>query len=378
MGDYKRHLTKIKKITGSKSTADTAVSGMVTSTAGTPSARRVVKLVALAVVMIAVVAGIVLVSLRQVSKTANVAFTIDGKSYSKALVDVLAHIQSDQNDAQTPKQAAVALFGYLKEQQASQAIGIAPDHGQIEVELKALSPSLLDYALSKEQTTALKQAAADKTFAKVSLPTGPTSSPYVNEWAYILAYHNALAASYSNAADGKYQGYSFVFDFSDKIIPPVIDEPKVAGYGDQGRIAADQAHAKQEAMRYHDMLTAGTMTSVQLLAATKKDFRLGTTDKNISFSTLDSDLFDSSVDPSIESHVHNQNIADFIKKQTKTGVSDVQVAKVPKVRSPKNPGDYADGIYYFVSLDGVTKAVPKAQQQLQEKLKTIKASYNGI
>lgn len=324
-----------------------------------------------------VVVAILLLGIAQFNAKSKVAFTVEDKTYSKAVIAVLAQIQSNQTEKQSPKEAAKLIFGYFKEEQAAKELGIAPSEALINQEREALRPSLQSYYLSDTQKSDIKKTISDSKFTQLKLPKDPTDSPYVNYWVSLKAYHNALNNSLVNLSQGQYQGFSFAFDFSDKIIQP-SDDVQVVGQGNVALIAKDDAYAKQQATYYHDQIASGKLTAAVLYSNIQKDFLLGKSDNSISFTARNSARIDSNLDPYVESQVFYQPVAEYINKQAKKGLSNVMVAKVPIVSAAKNPQDYANGAYYFVEIDTVKKAVPQAKQQLIESLKTMKASYHGV
>lgn len=341
-----------------------------------PQSKNVQKAVvwALGIVVVVIAAWLVTMYVRSSS---DVAFTVKDKTYSKALISLLAKIQTtEHNDGQTPKQAAKDLFTYFKEEQAASELGIAPSQIAITQEAEALRPSLQTYVLSDNEKSAIEKTVANKKFTQPKLPAEPTDQPYVNLWLSMVAYHNALKTSLVGLNEGQYQGFSFAFDFSFRVIPSDPEAP-TPGHGDAKLIAGDQANAKKLADYYHDQILAGKLSAPDLLAQIKKDNRLGVVDKNILFSARNSTQFDTNLNPYLDGQVFFEPIVSYIIGQSKTGLSTVRLGQVSKASSAEKTQP-ADGFYYFVEIDSAKKAVSNAEKQLTEKVKSLKADYNGI
>lgn len=300
--------------------------------------------VVILIVLLLVAAGLSLINKHSGNKAPqDVAFVVEGKDYTKADILPAAKALSNSN-GKSLDDAGRTIFNYYKEQKAAQEVGIIVPQPAIDAQ-----KSLLRKVFPQKSAVTLVD---------------------------ITAYHNALQDYYSNSGQGLYKGYSFAFDFSDRLIPEDLTTP-VTGHGDPKLIAQDQAYAKKQADFYHDQIASSKLTEQQLLDKIHADATLGLSDKNVRFTTLDSTSFDTTMNNYLQSQVYHADIAQYILGQTTTGLSDVRLANV-RTTPEGSTAKFAPGVYYFVQITEAQKGVSNAQGKAVQQVKNMKASYYGV
>lgn len=327
-----------------RKTAEVSSSDTVVGSSFVKSHRKIAWRRWIALGAVIVIVGTCLVLVLANTVFAKPVFTIEGKKYSKAAVEKLIK-DSNSSIQLSDEQVAQQAFNYYKEQQAAKDLNLMPAQSQIDEEKKTLP--------------------------------GAGKQGKDNAWLDLLAFHNALPDYFASLKNGIYTGYSFVFNFSGRIIPQDPEVP-TPGWGDLQLIAKDQVYAKGQADNYHDQVASGKISAQSLFDKIKKDPTLGLKDNTISFDAWHSARFDSATDSYWQGVVANQSIATYISLQSKPGLSKVQVANVSTTSSAAAIKNYAPGEYYFVQLDSIKKAVPDAQKQVENRVKTMEAHYYGL
>lgn len=298
----------------------------------------------------------------------NTAFTIDGKNYSASFVKAMATIHAlELRNSNIPKDSdAKLIYQHLKEQVVAKKLGIdlsqaAIEDGQKDIHYK------YEINLDKTLEAAVAADAKNPSLTVPKSPSYPTKQSLVNEWLYIIGYHNALISSYATLSDGAYVGYSFAFDFGRRAL---FSADEVAGAGDKALIAKDREYAKSRADIYRTAIYKKNLDAGAFLRTIENKPTLTLTDTNIQFSAALSARFDSRNGAnSLSSQVFYPDTYKFIKTQTKAGVSAVLLAKTTQ------------GIpvaYYFVVIEKAKAGVPNVQQAIADEANNIGGKYYGL
>lgn len=190
-----------------------------------------------------------------------------------------------------------------------------------------------------------------------------------NEWADLVAF-NLLLAQSKLFGDNGFKGYSFVFWFGHKI-QKGFDQPP-AGFGDPNLIAEDRKYALEKAEEYHQILKDNKNTADDIVKKIKEDPRLGYGQANSGFSGQ----FGNSTVINWEEQVYYQQIIEYVKSQTTSGLSELKTGKIAKVEDPQSDNDYAETFYYFVKLDEAN--IKSIDERLKDKLQSVKTKYYGL
>lgn len=270
-------------------------------------------------------------------KKSNSAFVINGKSYSKKLVSSMSNFGAKYN-SETQAQAAKNIYVLYKTEVASKIVGITP--------------------------TSQETQAAYKNLPKTTNSTG-------EQYYKLIAYNNALNVACVKDAQGYDQGYEFVFNFSRYINPPVSGQPPTPGYGNMTLIAKDKAYALHAAKTDYSKYKTGNISPATLIADIEAD-------PNLSYTNIINGVFDSTKsNNSLFTQVFYSGVYNYIIKQSKPGLSSIQVGKVSTNNKPGSK-EYADGYYYFIDLKKASRTIPNASELVNNQVNKLQAVYYGI
>ncbi|MBC7746837.1 hypothetical protein H7Y40_02560 [Pedobacter sp.] len=286
---------------------------------------------------------------KQVTQQSTVAFTIDGKSYSKNEVTSLIKYSTQRGG--TPEETAKVAFDYLKRQAAAKKAGIAISEAKLTEARDSLFPD-------------------NKTSYDID------GAP----WIELASYNEALTRVFSSSKLTDASGYVFIFPFDNLIardIIPISEQPK--GYGDATLIARDRAYAKERAEHYRDALKSNTLTPELALAEVKADARLGQIDlpnTNISVRFIG---FMSEDATRPERYISGQAKDEVMSLSNSISIGDVKVGKNAKGETPtKSDDDYVETYYYFVNIDKPSNSSQNSKTGFELVLKELPASYKGL
>ena len=268
------------------------------------------------------------------------AFQINHKNYPKDLVaDMVTYsLEGQAKVTQADKsRAARNIYNLYKTEIAAQQVGVVPNSGEM-------------------------QAAEQQ----IDLPRATTSAD--KDYAQVAAFNVALNQAYSRYSSADDQGYIFVFDFSQKIIPPAVQEKPVAGYGNQQLINQDKQYADQQAQQYYAQFKNHQISATDLLSAIAANPR-------ISFGSV-STYIDASKG-SIRSQILYSDIYNYVAAQKGPLLSSVRVGKVATKQEP-GPNNYADGYYYFVQLSKASPLIDNPEGTVGTQTNKLQAVYYGI
>ena len=313
-------------------------------------------------------AGIIVLTHHTVNRS-NVSFVIDGTEYTKQVVQPLVAVTMVERSLSRTA-ATQQIYGYMRDMQAAQKAGITLDDGLLKTVIESNNQALRP--ITKIVLTTYATNKGDRNTYQPVFPKGPTMTPYLNLWLQLVSYHDALQQTLDNAPQGQYKGYSFAFDFSDKIVP---ERPtgSVPGHGDAALIKIDDAYALKQATLSHEQIVTHKITPEALLEMMKKDTRLGQTDNSVSFSVLLSSQFDNSGSPYLEQDIFYKDAVDYVQTQSRPGVSEVKLAKLTTSK-----GQRAPAAYYFVVLTKAIKPTGNTDQAFQQNRQDQKVKYYGI
>ncbi len=276
----------------------------------------------------------------------KVVFNVNGKNYQQKEVHYLTDFSSKLENIPYATESKT-VYELLKYKAAAEAIGITFTDAQLK-----------QY---RSQTDGTK-------YQKKSYEA------FLNLAAFKNRTEEYLAKDAVYNKDGYFEGYSFVFRFDESITNfPTYKSPY---YGDKALYEKDKKHATDKAKRYRTMLMTHKITADKALAEIKADPKLGYFYKA---NTNDSAKFGTAQDSNWRREIFHPEIASFVTKQTKPGITAIQTVKVAAVINPKTPSDFADGYYYFVLLSKLQPPIKNPQQALQKSLDTVSkhSKYNG-
>lgn len=261
-----------------------------------------------------------------------IVFKVGTTAYDRPAVDHLAAYLT-QVAYQSTSQAARTVFDDLKIQAAAKAASVIPSDSEITSQL-----SELGYGQAVRQTYAYPALSA---FALVA----------------------PLAAR--RQSQGQYSGYSFVFWFGQHL-------SKASPVGNAQLVAADRSYAEQQATHYHDLLKNQQITPGQALSDIRADTKLA-----MIFMVPGSNpstQFGTASNPFWQQAVNLPSVVTFIKQQTKTGLSTIQIGQIPSASSQKPTDSY----FYFVLLGRAQPAAGDIYTDFQHSLQSLKTKYYGI
>lgn len=316
---------------------DTTPKAVLETTERKPK-KKVLFVMAGLLIVAAIIIGL-LVHSNNKNRASN-AFQIDHQYYSKKLVLDMVNFALQNQGKATAKQksqAAQNIFNLYKTEIAAKKSGITPNGGEL-------------------------QSAQ----SQMKLPPAKTSSGqgYIS----LIVYNIALLQAYNRYMEGNDQGYVFVFDFSQKIIPPPAQEKPIPGQGNQQLINQDKAYANQQAHKYFTEFKDNKISADKLLNTINSNPRLNF----VGASTLIS-----SSRGSIKGQILYSDIYSYVAAQSKPGLSNIIVGKVETKLNPK-PGDYADGYYYFVQLTKASPVIDNPAAKVGDQASKLEAAYYGI
>lgn len=282
------------------------------------------------------------------SATNNVAFSIDGKDYSKQEINML--IEFPVLVGTSKEDAAKQAFDMYKKQAAAQKTGIVIEQTAIEAERKELYPN---YSDDLDENT--------------------------KNWMNLVSYDSALnklsnqTSVYTDAT-----GYIYIFWFGKNIVyDPIGTNPD---YGNDDAIAKDREYADSRAKYYYNQIESGSMSADKALEEIKSDPKLGLTDGNsdnisIKFDSISSNLAPNSKLLYVPQDILNQ----VIKVSSNQGLDSIRTATIsnqediPEGSQAQNP----EVLYYFIYIDKpATKSFD--MNQYSSNLETINTQYWGI
>jgi hypothetical protein len=270
----------------------------------------------------------------------NSAFSINGTNYSKAEISEMASFAA-KSSGFSRAQETKNIFELYKVQAAAQKAGITPN----DTELKTASKTLHFASVAKP---------ADKQYVK------------------LITYNIALTnQTYNRYAQGGYEGDMFVFDFSQKILPPAFGVPPIPGYGDPALIKKDKNYALQQAQKYYAIYKKDNSTVKKLDSELMSNRRDG-------YGAV-ATSFDSAVTKSsLSSQIYYSDIYKFVTSQTKPGLGAIKLGRVStKLLSP-TPEDYADGYYYFVNIRKALPVIADPGGKVMSEIKKLQVVYRGV
>ncbi len=297
----------------------------------------------LAIVLIVAVIAIVLGFHAAHNKTQenNSAFQINHTYYSKTYVSQMVNfaLQDQSKTATEAEKNRVAknIFNLYETEIAAKSSGITPNNAEL-------------------------QSAK----AQITLPraTNSAAQTYIN----LAVFNAALPRSYNRYMTGDDQGYVFIFDFSQKVVPPPVQETPTKGYGNQALIAQDRSYADQQAKKYYSELKNNQISAVNLLSAINANPRINFGDASAS---IDSSR------GAISGQILYTDAYNYVAKQSKPILSNIQVGKV-QTKINGGPGDYADGYYYFVQLTKASPIIGNPAATVANQMNKLGAVYYGI
>lgn len=305
----------------------------------------VISAVSLLIIAVAVTAYVVVS--KQVAQQVNVAFTIEGKAYSKNEVTSLVKYSTQRGvDKETASKQA---FEYLKRQAAAKKAGINISDSQITV-------------------------ARDFLFPKNKTAYDLDGSP----WIELASYNEALTRVFTSNKVSDASGYVFMFPFDNLMTRDTVVNPPV-GYGDATLIAKDRTYAQQRADYYHGVLKANTMSPDAALKEIKADTRLGqpgivNTNTSIRFVGF---IANDATRPEV--NVGSDAKDEVINLSGKKALGDVKVGKTVKIEGePKSADDYQEAYYYFVLIDKPASSVSDSKKSFDNALSALSVSYRGL
>lgn len=271
--------------------------------------------------IIAVLVVLIVIGSKQARLT-NYAVKIDDTAYSKSFINKVVKdgsVQTGYDKAKTNK----VVVQYLKERVALQKLG---------------------YQL------------------------GPDMPESIKNWDDLKANHLAVVSDLEALKSGKSEGWSFVFDFSAKVLPNDSREQPIVGAGDAKAIENDKQYAKQQADKYYKLYTTRKISPEKLYALLKKDTRLNINSGSSQFSSYPGGH---------KTGDRNQypDALSFISRQKKPIISEVRVGSYNVGVSRLQP-DFKEAYYYFVDLKRVDPAVPNPSKNLEVAISKLKVKTN--
>lgn len=301
-------------------------------------------------ILLLAVAGIVVAYLlisKQVSEQANVAFTIDGKTYSKDKVVSLVKYSTQRGGDK--EETAKKAFEYLKRQAAAKKAGIDISDDKI-VEAR-------NYLFPNEKDKYDPDGAA---------------------WIELVSYNEALTRVFSSSKLSDASGYVFIFPFDNLIMRDTMTNPPV-GYGDTALIAKDRAYAEGRARYYAEAIKTNALSPEAALKEVRADARLGqqgiaNTNTSIRFEGF---MAGDATRPEV--YISGDAKDEVINLSSKKSLGDVKVGRTVKIEGePKSDADYQEAYYYFVTIDKPATSVQASKNTFDQALKTISATYKGL
>jgi hypothetical protein len=301
-------------------------SGM-TPTPGTikgRSAKKIVLAIAVSLVGTAILVGGVLY-VREIQS----AFTIDGKRYSKSYVTKLVN-EGEKKTYQSKSIMQKRVFGYLEERAAVTRLG---------------------YQLGK---------------------SAPKS---IQSWDDLISYHRSVVFYYDVLKLGVYQGYSFVFDFSQRIQPTGPGETPISNLGNPVSIAVDKAYANQMAKANYALFTTHKITPMALLKKLKADSRLNWDGGSAVFSTNNS-----KVSLPLPQQIYYSGIYNYVITQSKPGISSIRTGTVPISSKPNTvPSSIEKETYfYFVDIEQASKPLANPELTISNEIAKLKVKHYAL
>lgn len=259
----------------------------------------------------------------------DVAFTINGKSYSKS------DLQKQFDD---PKNGGLAK--------------------------KQIFESYLELEKQKYVLDKLKVAVSDVDIKNSEKKLFPSDSSNLNINQRLLAYANARQIALQNVYSGDYSGGILVFPYTRKLEQSA--KGRELGWGDPKLIEEDKKYALDKANYYKDKLAKKEISLAKAVEEIRNDPKL-----RYYNAQNDSTEFGNSGDNPFGSwnlKISNISIANYVKDQDKTGVKDIQTFQTQLGTSDES----SDAGYFFVDLSKVLKANEKIFEQYDKELNNLK------
>ncbi len=301
----------------------------------------------LGVLFVFIVVAIILIFYVIALHNNSLVFTVNGKNYKqnevKALTSFPVNVQHQSKD-----KAARGVYEYLKYRVAGEEVGVKFTEAQLN---------------KYREQRGIKYS--QKNYQK-----------YLNLVAYKNDAQELLVREASYNQGGHFEGYTFIFHFDETLIDaPTYTSPH---YGDKVLYARDKQYAQKKANFYHKALAANKITPEQAVKEIIADPQLGYFYRA---NNNESSRFGVAQGVDWRSGVAFSDIVGFIQQQKQPGLSAIQTAKVAAVANSKKASDYAEGYYYFVSLNKLQPTAANRQDALkvsQQRIEKQSKYYGGL
>lgn len=307
--------------------------------------RRVV----IAGVILLAVAGIFGASflvVKEVKQRATVAFSIDGKNYSKKEIEDL--IQYNVQRGGKKEDAAKKAFEYLKRKAAAEKANIEISDKDIESARSSLYPQSKD-----------------------------TYDPDGQPWMDMVSYDTALTGKLSEGKVSDASGYAAVFSFERRMRKTSDYTP--AGYGDVKLIEEDKKYAESRAKYYRTALENNSLTPQAALDQIKADARLSPLGMAGSNPSARFEGFITGEVSRPEAYL-GQEVAEEVAARSGTkGISEIKTGETGKEgEGVADEHRQQESYYYFVYIDKPSVTGLSVKKDFDKAMKRLSAHYRGI
>ena len=260
-------------------------------------------------------------------------FTIDGVSFSQPTISsiIAEPVRGGTNKSDAAKQA----FNMYKVEAAAKKLGLKLTNPDIDTARKLRFP-------------------ATESVAKLTA------------WQLLVARYQAfntkMEATNSQFPDVTATGYVYIFYFGNLI--QTAPDYMPANHGNKTLIAEDQAYAKQQADKYHELLANKTITPEQALKETTANTRLSY--HNLVDASMSKKIGGDATQFSFIAMTDAKKAA--YAAADKVGLSSVKVGH--------SSAGKADTYYYMIFIDKA--GASSGWEKLQKATETIQADYKGL